>query len=979
MTLFRTVILLSVLLWPVSSFATTTSHFSWTVCDEFQDPWYQCFVTLITSIDTDLNVVKNQGAVGPTGPTGPAGATGAAGATGPTGATGSAGATGAAGATGVTGPTGATGAAGATGPTGPTGATGPTNDKTCAGTDKFSAVVAGTFTCSADQTGAGGTGITSLGVSGSPQVGATQLFAFDSAGTDFAITSGTPANTHLWSLPSTSATARGLVALGDQQLGTGVKTILGVVIAGTPAIGADFSTGTFSTAAINMGTTRFKGGTWQGNYVTSMATPPFTLGLAATDIRDDYQEWVDAHTQAIFSCGGAATGTSIVVVTPCVKIRNIVTATTNNNQETAALQIYNLNKVTNPIASYGLYILSRGPAAMTTGLMWGQLTSLEVLTATRAHYVAEFGMQNVSGSDAAALTSSFNGQELTALQVVAEGGKLSTRGMEIIPGLPVGGVTGYFRSGIDIDAYDVGIRIKTTSSNNALFDGIQFLAGTGYRYGADFNAGSFSSAAIRLPIGSSGSVKFRNQAATQDLNALQSSFSVVDTLNIGAGYANISFGSGGTNTLTFPHIPAASGTTFASCFDANNVLYKSSSATCPGAGSGVTSVLTEVGALLLANGTSGSDANWTHAAGTITLQLPSSSGVNRGLLLAADWTTFNNKQATVSASAPIAFSSNNITCATCVTAVTASGNLASSGGTTPAITMTATPSFNKVTLPESFIQAPAHNFTPQLLVGSTVDSSINATVGFSRSSSGVTSTNPAVAGTSRLTGGAGQVQGVFGSAEGTGGTSAAFLEGVRGMGIVSSGFSGEATGIVGSAVGGAGSYTYLLGGEFEVADVIRTANSSFSSGHFSASVILTSSNNSPDAGVIVNPNNASPFVRGFYVPSGNLVSTSAFEDQSTNTSAISIVLGGSHAHGIKVSGYYQGTGFGIDTSGVTGGSPILLPNNNGIFAVKAAGGNVQLIALDSGDKPIFPTLSGAGNVSACLNTNGTLYRGSPGC
>jgi hypothetical protein len=55
----------------------------------------------------------------------------------------------------------------------------------------------------------GSSGITSLGVSGSGQTGATQTLAPGTSGTDFNIVSAT--NTHTFNIPTFSATARGLV------------------------------------------------------------------------------------------------------------------------------------------------------------------------------------------------------------------------------------------------------------------------------------------------------------------------------------------------------------------------------------------------------------------------------------------------------------------------------------------------------------------------------------------------------------------------------------------------------------------------------------------------------------------------------------------------------------------------------------------------------------------------------------------------
>lgn len=64
-----------------------------------------------------------------------------------------------------------------------------------------------------------------------------------------------------------------------------------------------------------------------------------------------------------------------------------------------------------------------------------------------------------------------------------------------------------------------------------------------------------------------------------------------------------------------------------------------------GSGSGLTNLngLT-ASTQAFATGTSGSDFNIVSATATHTFNLPNSSGSNRGLLISADWTTFNNKQ-----------------------------------------------------------------------------------------------------------------------------------------------------------------------------------------------------------------------------------------------------------------------------------------------------------------------------------------------
>ena len=64
-------------------------------------------------------------------------------------------------------------------------------------------------------------------------------------------------------------------------------------------------------------------------------------------------------------------------------------------------------------------------------------------------------------------------------------------------------------------------------------------------------------------------------------------------------------------------------------------------------------------AITLASSTSGSDFTITNANPTWTFNLPSASGVNRGLLTSADWTTFNGKQNNITW--PIAVASTSLT------------------------------------------------------------------------------------------------------------------------------------------------------------------------------------------------------------------------------------------------------------------------------------------------------------------------------
>jgi hypothetical protein len=128
----------------------------------------------------------------------------------------------------------------------------------------------------------------------------------------------------------------------------------------------------------------------------------------------------------------------------------------------------------------------------------------------------------------------------------------------------------------------------------------------------------------------------------------------------------------GGATGSVPYQSSTGSTTFLAAGSNGQVLTLSSGVPTWAAVSG-TGTVTNVSALTL--GTTGTDLSSTVANSTttpvITLNVPTASATNRGVLSSADWTTFNNKGSGT------------------VTSVTGTAPVVSSGGTTPAISMAA--------------------------------------------------------------------------------------------------------------------------------------------------------------------------------------------------------------------------------------------------------------------------------------------------
>ena len=146
---------------------------------------------------------------------------------------------------------------------------------------------------------------------------------------------------------------------------------------------------------------------------------------------------------------------------------------------------------------------------------------------------------------------------------------------------------------------------------------------------------------------------------TTGLTTTGSPITTTGTITLGG---TLAVASGGTGTAT-PSLVAGTNITSITGTWPNQTINASG-----GAGT-----VTSVAALTL--GTSGTDLSSTVANSTttpvITLNVPTASATNRGALSSADWTTFNNKGSGT------------------VTSVTGTSPLASTGGATPAISLSA--------------------------------------------------------------------------------------------------------------------------------------------------------------------------------------------------------------------------------------------------------------------------------------------------
>lgn len=168
-----------------------------------------------------------------------------------------------------------------------------------------------------------------------------------------------------------------------------------------------------------------------------------------------------------------------------------------------------------------------------------------------------------------------------------------------------------------------------------------------------------STLAVGASISSSGTLGYQigGTASTLSLNmANANSWTALQTFAHSSTTGQASFIHASTTNFTFGGITGNDWTDFCVAITGSAGLCDGDDGT--GVGGGITSLgptgQGQTGSTqLLASSTTGTDFTITSSGNTHTFNLPTASASNRGLLSTTDWSTFNNKQATISATWPV--------------------------------------------------------------------------------------------------------------------------------------------------------------------------------------------------------------------------------------------------------------------------------------------------------------------------------------
>jgi hypothetical protein len=494
-----------------------------------------------------------------------------------------------------------------------------------------------------------------------------QNFAVGTTGTDFNIASATA--THTFNLPTASATNRGALSAADWTIfnnkenaitaGTtaqyyrGDKTFQTLNTAAVPELTNLYYTDARSRAAISLTTTGASGSSTYNNTTGVLNVPTYTLsglggiggtiaegrvafGTAANTIGGDSGLIYDNTNKrlgvgtltplGILTSSGtnAAHGTTGIPPIPTL----LLFRSTSSASNYAGLVI----QTEADGSSFGLYSNQNGALFFHGGTERWRITSAGILQSNGAQTIQtstgnltltsadNTGIVDIRRTDRALgaelrITNAFNGSGWLAGDII--------------------GTINFFSSDTS-NPENIRSQIQSLTTDTV---------GTyATRVALVFKTADLSTLAERWRIGSTGILQSNG---TQTIQTSTGNL----TLATGGGNGNILLSPNGTGTVTLSNL-AGTGTRMVVA-SLTGVL--STQAITVG-------TVTSVAALTL--GTTGTDLSSTVANSTttpvITLNVPTASAANRGALSAADWTTFNNKQAALNGTGFVKISGTTI-------------------------------------------------------------------------------------------------------------------------------------------------------------------------------------------------------------------------------------------------------------------------------------------------------------------------------